>query len=299
MDSLDFPPPSEDGDRIGDRVAILEFELRKARETITALRENLTQQAELDNISTRSDTESSNSQPNATSSHSIHHQEPLKAYEQRAINFLVHEYLLSHGYRLSSITFADENPEQVLLLTHIKAKKIVSFSFIVQDFELWDDVGLNLERPPDLVTLFRHRMRPVVHCTQIAPTEEKGMQTDTSNNDAHSEIRNASPSSRVEHFQDTSGTTMPPQEPDPSLFKPLETETQTNDKFLDDHKADYSIRAESPYENSPSSVEHSNPSVPPSSSTNLQHSARALKEELQHSVEDVRHRLQSFFSKSY
>lgn len=119
LDSLDFPPASEDGDRPGDRVAILEFELRKAKETITALRENLTQQAELDNVSTRSDTESSNSQPNATSAQSTYHQEPLKAYEQRAINFLVHEYLLSHGYRLSSITFADENAEQVILIFYV------------------------------------------------------------------------------------------------------------------------------------------------------------------------------------
>jgi hypothetical protein len=113
LDSLDFAPISEDGDRAGgDRVAVLEFELRKAKETITALRENLTQQVELENASTRSETESTSSQNNLVTHHST--PEPMKAYEQRAVNFLVHEYLLTHGYRLTSITFADENTDQVM-----------------------------------------------------------------------------------------------------------------------------------------------------------------------------------------
>nr|SVE73647.1 EOG090X08PQ [Daphnia atkinsoni] len=163
LDSLDFAPMSEDGDRAGgDRVAVLEFELRKARETITALRENLTQQVELENASTRSETESSSSQ----NINAVTHQstpEPMKAYEQRAINFLVHEYLLTHGYRLTSITFADENTDQ--------------------DFEHWDDVGLNVERPADLLTMYRHRFRPAgqVHLVQ---TEEIDTQTDDAANES-------------------------------------------------------------------------------------------------------------------
>ena len=39
--------------------------------------------------------------------------EPIKPHEQRALNFLVNEYLLVHGYKLTSITFADENENQV------------------------------------------------------------------------------------------------------------------------------------------------------------------------------------------
>jgi hypothetical protein len=39
--------------------------------------------------------------------------EPIKPHEQRALNFLVNEYLLLHGYKLTSITFADENTNQV------------------------------------------------------------------------------------------------------------------------------------------------------------------------------------------
>lgn len=37
----------------------------------------------------------------------------IKPHEQRALNFLINEYLLLHGYKLTSITFADENENQV------------------------------------------------------------------------------------------------------------------------------------------------------------------------------------------
>lgn len=43
LDSLDFTRYSEDGERgVDERVAVLEFELRKAKETINFLRANLT-----------------------------------------------------------------------------------------------------------------------------------------------------------------------------------------------------------------------------------------------------------------
>lgn len=43
LDSLDLTRFSEDGEKSNDdKVAVLEFELRKAKETITALRNNLT-----------------------------------------------------------------------------------------------------------------------------------------------------------------------------------------------------------------------------------------------------------------
>lgn len=40
-------------------------------------------------------------------------QEALKPHEKRAINFLVNEYLLQTDYRLASVTFSDENADQV------------------------------------------------------------------------------------------------------------------------------------------------------------------------------------------
>ncbi|XP_038652467.1 RAB11-binding protein RELCH homolog isoform X5 [Scyliorhinus canicula] len=62
-------------------------------------------------------------------------QEAVKPLEKRALNFLVNEYLLKINYKLTSITFSDENDDQ--------------------DFELWDDVGLNIPKPPDLLQMYR------------------------------------------------------------------------------------------------------------------------------------------------
>lgn len=42
LDSLDLTRYSEDGAGTDERIAVLEFELRKAKETINALRNNLT-----------------------------------------------------------------------------------------------------------------------------------------------------------------------------------------------------------------------------------------------------------------
>ena len=40
-------------------------------------------------------------------------QEPINALEKRALNFLVHEYLIQHDNKLTSITFSEENADQV------------------------------------------------------------------------------------------------------------------------------------------------------------------------------------------
>lgn len=123
LDSLDMTRYSEDGGT-DERVAILEFELRKARENITALRENLTVVAESDSIIAT----------DKINDRSAHTEVPIKPHEQRALNFLVYEYLLARLYKLTSITFSDENENQ--------------------DFENWDDVGLNTPKPPDLLQVF-------------------------------------------------------------------------------------------------------------------------------------------------
>ncbi|KAJ3611354.1 hypothetical protein NHX12_021370 [Muraenolepis orangiensis] len=113
LDSLDFARYSDDGNRETDeRVAVLEFELRKARDTIQALRANLTQAAESE-LSAQERKNNNNS--------SVEIQEPIRPLEKRALNFLVNEYLLKNEYKLTSITFSDENDDQ--------------------DFELWDDVA--------------------------------------------------------------------------------------------------------------------------------------------------------------
>uniref|UniRef100_A0A6I8PGD2 RAB11-binding protein RELCH n=1 Tax=Ornithorhynchus anatinus TaxID=9258 RepID=A0A6I8PGD2_ORNAN len=126
LDSLDFARYSDDGNRETDeRVAVLEFELRKAKETIQALRANLTQAAE--NEVPLQERKNYKSSPEI--------QEQIKPLEKRALNFLVNEFLLKNNYKLTSITFSDENDDQ--------------------DFELWDDVGLNIPKPPDLLQLYR------------------------------------------------------------------------------------------------------------------------------------------------
>ncbi|XP_043575542.1 RAB11-binding protein RELCH homolog isoform X2 [Chiloscyllium plagiosum] len=129
LDSLDFARYSDDGNRETDeRVAVLEFELRKAKETIQSLRANLTQAAAF----TENDVPLQE-RKNYKSSPEI--QEAVKPLEKRALNFLVNEYLLKINYKLTSITFSDENDDQ--------------------DFELWDDVGLNIPKPPDLLQMYR------------------------------------------------------------------------------------------------------------------------------------------------
>ena len=40
-------------------------------------------------------------------------QEPINQLEKRALNFLVHEYLIHHDNKLTSITFSEENADQV------------------------------------------------------------------------------------------------------------------------------------------------------------------------------------------
>ncbi|XP_071958266.1 RAB11-binding protein RELCH homolog isoform X2 [Antedon mediterranea] len=130
FDSLDFARYSDDGvNQADERCAVLEFELRKAKETIKSLRVNLTEAAECE---LSSPTHSKND--NVSSSSEVP-QDLLKPHEKRALNFLINEYLLKNEYKLTSITFSDENEDQ--------------------DFDDWDDVGLNISRPPDVLHLYR------------------------------------------------------------------------------------------------------------------------------------------------
>nr|XP_020642317.1 lisH domain and HEAT repeat-containing protein KIAA1468-like [Pogona vitticeps] len=130
LDSLDFARYSDDGNREADeRVAENEVPLQERR--------------------------------NYKSSPEI--QEPIKPLEKRALNFLVNEFLLKNGYKLTSITFSDENDDQ--------------------DFELWDDVGLNIPKPPDLLQLYRdfgnHHVTPKDVVDIAVGTEEDELEAST------------------------------------------------------------------------------------------------------------------------
>lgn len=130
LDSLDMTRYSEDGAGIDERVAILEFELRKARENISALRANLTVVTE---------SEGTLKVPDRNSEKNLATELPIKPHEQRALDFLINEYLLARSYKLTSITFNDENEDQ--------------------DFEDWQDVGLNIPKPAELLQIYREYMR--------------------------------------------------------------------------------------------------------------------------------------------
>ncbi|XP_033755767.1 LOW QUALITY PROTEIN: RAB11-binding protein RELCH-like [Pecten maximus] len=125
FDSLDFARYSDDGaGQVDERVAVLEFELRKAQETIKSLRASLTKEAE--NECTENVTEGFTQ---------MGKDDPIRPLDKRALNYLVNEYLLMNNYKLTSVTFSEENEDQ--------------------DFEDWDDVGLNIPRPPDLLHLYK------------------------------------------------------------------------------------------------------------------------------------------------
>ncbi|EFN67746.1 LisH domain and HEAT repeat-containing protein KIAA1468 [Camponotus floridanus] len=130
LDSLDMTRYSEDGAGVDERVAILEFELRKARENISALRANLTVVTEL---------EGTHKTPDKSSEKNLTIELPIKPHEQRALNFLINEYLLARSYKLTSITFSDECEDQ--------------------DFEDWQDVGLDIPKPTKLLQIYREHMR--------------------------------------------------------------------------------------------------------------------------------------------
>ncbi|GAB1600715.1 RAB11-binding protein RELCH homolog isoform X1 [Argonauta hians] len=125
LDSLDFARYSDDGERqVDERMAVLEFELRKAHETIKGLRATLTKETEL-----------ASPEQGREGLLPDGKEEIIKLLEKKALNFLVNEYLLLSNYKLTSVTFSEENGDQ--------------------DFEDWDDVGLNVPKPPSLLYLFR------------------------------------------------------------------------------------------------------------------------------------------------
>lgn len=121
FDSLDLVSRHSDEDiNISDeRVAVLEFELRKAQDTINALRGSLTISAAPEHKERGNAEKEGNILP----------------YEGRCLNFLISEYLLTHNYKLTAITLSEENGDQ--------------------DLEDWEDVGLNCPRPPSLLGVYR------------------------------------------------------------------------------------------------------------------------------------------------
>ncbi|CAF1197466.1 unnamed protein product [Rotaria sordida] len=141
-----------------ERVAVLEFELRKARDTIQELRQTLTYDSadEQQQQNKKSEERNGKYQVYPLSSNSIQSLIPsgltVRPFERRALNFLVNEYLLTNNYKLTSVTFGEEND--------------------TSDLEDWDSVGLNCARPPDLTQLYRW------YCYQLCIEVEKPKKED-------------------------------------------------------------------------------------------------------------------------
>ncbi|UJR13938.1 hypothetical protein I4U23_000941 [Adineta vaga] len=144
-----------------ERVAVLEFELRKARDTIQELRQTLTFDSTDDQQQhhhKKSEERNGKYQVHPFSSTISQNILPsgltVRPFERRALNYLINEYLLTNNYKVTSVTFGEEND--------------------TSDLEDWDSVGLNCSRPPDLNQLYRW------YCHQLNVDNEKPTQEDFS-----------------------------------------------------------------------------------------------------------------------
>ncbi len=89
-------------------------------------------------------------------------------HEKNVLNFLINEYLLEQNYKMTSVTFAEENESQ--------------------DLEDWDSMGLNRPKPPNLCHIYKNFSRKnddnFIKSQQVplAPKElqEVGLQVDLS-----------------------------------------------------------------------------------------------------------------------
>lgn len=88
-------------------------------------------------------------------------------HEKNVLNFLINEYLLEQDYKMTSVTFAEENESQ--------------------DLEDWDSMGLNRPKPPNLYHIYKNFLRKtdenIIKAQQmVAPKDLKeiGVQVDLS-----------------------------------------------------------------------------------------------------------------------
>ncbi|KJE94065.1 hypothetical protein CAOG_04762 [Capsaspora owczarzaki ATCC 30864] len=114
-----------------ERLAVVEFELRTAQDSIKALKESIALTAS--NNAGGAPSQLHLNLPAVDDEARL--RSPIKPYEQRALNYLVNTYLLEASYRLTSITFSDEVTNQ--------------------NVESWEDVGANMDQPPRLLEIFR------------------------------------------------------------------------------------------------------------------------------------------------
>lgn len=141
----------------------------------------------------------------------------------------------------------------------------------MKDFEDWDDVGLNIERPPDFLTMFRHshRLKWFSHTTQL---NDAG--TQTTEIFQENETLDLTLQTSIEESTNSDNASSP--------FSSITTPNVPNAL----------VNAQNPSSTSKDQYPHS------VSSVSLQNSSRGLKDELHQGVVDVRHKFNQLFSKS-
>lgn len=178
--------------------------------------------------------------------------------------------------------------------------------FFFKDFEHWDDVGLNMERPADLLTMYRHRFRPACPA-QIAQTEDVETQTEDSSNDS-SDLTMQLGGSAEESGNNSYDVSSLPSSTKPEVKVVSVPTHDIRDSMITKTS---SFNTFHPNLEKPSTVSVATlPTpvmatrfdphyIPPAfpQQVQLQNSARALKEELQQGVEDVCQKFNSFFNK--
>eukprot|EP00124_Ichthyophonus_hoferi_P000360 Ihof_evm27s12 gene=Ihof_evmTU27s12 len=186
------------------RIAVLEFELRQVKEQLRSLRNQVTTSLKTDSTSSlvsdnwkpTQPTQFSNNYTLNSNSNTLANQpsivkganqntpqsmgvalgnEESTPLERRAINFIINHYLQQCNYKLTAITFADEIDDQ--------------------DFEDWEDVGLNMPQPQSLLQYFRTNQS--VPQVNSMTTLEDGMGSTSSPNKAESGLANAKPLTRT------------------------------------------------------------------------------------------------------
>ena len=130
LDSIDqLTRYSEDTDRKEDeKMAILQYELRTARETISQLRAELAEAT----VSSKDVKEEHGSDDAFEEEEDVE----IKPHVKKFLNFIVNDYLIRNGYKFTAVTFSDECDGQ--------------------NFDDWEEVGITNERPPTLFKMFKN-----------------------------------------------------------------------------------------------------------------------------------------------
>ena len=130
-------------------MAVLEYELRTARDTIAQLKRELTEM----NLDTQT-------VHCASLSEDMEEEEDaeIKPHEKKILNFLVNDYLMRNGYKISAVTFSDECEGQNL--------------------DDWEEVGLLSDKPMRLSSILRKQQRLVQsdenNCDNGTQTDDDG-----------------------------------------------------------------------------------------------------------------------------